>query len=40
MRRSADAQSVEPDVPFFALVANYLSANYTEAVGGETGYEP
>jgi hypothetical protein len=22
------------------LVANYLSANYTEAVGGETGYEP
>jgi len=23
-----------------ALVANYLSANYTEAVGGETGYEP
>jgi hypothetical protein len=22
------------------LVASYLSANYTEAVGGETGYEP
>jgi hypothetical protein len=22
------------------LVANYLSANYTEAVGGATGYEP
>jgi hypothetical protein len=22
------------------LVANYLSANYHEAVGGETGYEP
>jgi hypothetical protein len=23
-----------------ALLANYLSANYTEAVGGQTGYEP
>ena len=23
-----------------ALVANYLTANYTEAVGGETGFEP
>lgn len=22
------------------LLANYLSANYTEAVGGDTGYEP
>jgi len=22
------------------LLANYLSANYTEAVGGEIGYEP